>query len=242
MRQSTAGLVLFVPAVALAAPPMPDGRWQGAIHIPGRELSLVVDLARDPVGNWRGSLIIPGAGVKGAPLANIVVTESALSFDAGNALRAPGDRPATFKARMTGAGGMAGEFTQGGNVAAFSLKRAGAEQVESPVHSTAVRADLEAEWTGEFELGGYPRHVTIAFENHAATAATATFVIVGKRRNELPVDLVSDEGDYVRVESQATRVSFEGRYLKDAREIRGTIELGALELPVVLRRAAGKSP
>lgn len=38
------------------------------------------------------------------------------------------------------------------------------------------------EGRGEFELAGYPRHVTLTFENHAGAAATATLVVVGKAR------------------------------------------------------------
>jgi len=236
------GLLLFGPAFALAAAPLPEGRWEGAIHIPGRELALVVDLAPRATGAWAGSLIVPGAGVTGAPLANIVVGESGIAFDAGRSLRAATGGPATFKARMSAAGAMTGEFTQAGNVATFSLSRSGPAQVEASSTSTPVRSDVEAEWTGEFEQRGYPWHVTIAFENHAGGPATAKFVIVGKRTNDLPVDLVTDEGGLLRIESQANRVAFEGRYVAQTREIRGAIDLGATEVPIVLRRAPGRAP
>ncbi len=242
MQRQSVGLLLFVPCFSLAAAALPEGRWEGAIDVPGRELPLVVDLAPGTAGAWAGSMIMPGTGVNGAPLANIVVSESGIAFDAGHSLRGPTDGPATFKARISAAGVMTGEFNQAGNVAKFSLSRSGPAQVEASAGSTAVRSDVEAEWTGEFELGGYPRHVTIAFENHAGAPATAKFVIVGKRTTDLAVDLVTDEGDFVRIESQANRVAFEGRYVKEAREIRGTIDLGAMELPIVLRRAAGKAP
>ena len=71
---------------------------------------------------------------------------------------------------------------QAGNVADLSLRRIGPAQVELPVKSTAVGNDIAREWSGEFELGGYPRQVTIKLQNHANAAATATFVIIGKRR------------------------------------------------------------
>jgi hypothetical protein len=83
--------------------------------------------------------------------------------------------------------------------------------------------------------------VTITLENHANAPATATFAIVGKRTNDLPVDLVFQDGDNLRIESGATQVVFEGRVFAQTGEIKGTIALGSLELPVVLRRAAGRS-
>jgi hypothetical protein len=131
---------------------------------------------------------------------------------------------------------MSGELHQGGNVAPFALMRTGRAQVEAPVTSTAVRHGLEAAWTGQFMLGGAPRDVAITVANHAGAPATATFVVVGKRTTDLPVDLVVEEGEFLRIESSANRVTFEGRYVDARDEIDGSIEVGPLEIPVVLRR------
>jgi len=59
---------------------------------------------------------------------------------------------------------------------------------------------------------------------------------VGKQTTELPVELVVEEGDFLRIESPANRVTFEGRFARDRDEIAGSIDLGSFELPVVLRR------
>jgi hypothetical protein len=234
-------LLLCAPAFASGAAKTPEGRWEGPVQIPGRELQLVVDLAQDRAGAWVGSIIIPGLGVKGAPLSNVVVTGTDVAFDAGNSLRSPAYGPVAFKAHLTAGGGMAGEMGQGGNVAKFSLQRIEPAQVESPPRSTAVRRDIEDQWSGDFELGGYPRHVTIILENHTDAAATAEFVVVGKQTTNLPVDLVTEEGHFLRIESQANHVAFEGRFFTESGEIRGIIELGSLELPLVLRRSPGKT-
>jgi hypothetical protein len=159
----------------------------------------------------------------------------------GNVLGTPGHGPAGFKARLTGADRMAGEMRQGGNVARFALVKVGPAQVESAARSTPVARDLEARWSGQYEFGGYPRQVTITLENHADAGASARFVIVGKMTNDLPVDLVIQQGNVLRVESQSTQVSFEGRVFSEAGEIRGTIEVGPVELPLVLRRAGRTS-
>jgi len=234
-------MLLCFPAFACGAAPTPEGRWEGSVLIPDKELHLVVDLARDGTGAWTGSIIIPGLGIKGAPLSKIVVTGADLSFDTGKALESPPYGPAAFDAHLASADAMAGEMRQGGNSAKFSLARVAPAQVESRARSTPVGRDLEGPWTGEFELGGYPRHVTITFENHADAAATAKFVIVGKQTTDVPVDLVIEEGSLLRIESQANGVAFEGRFARESGQIKGIVELGPLELPLVLRRAAARA-
>ena len=77
--------------------------------------------------------------------------------------------------------------------------------------------------------------------NHAGAAATATFKFVGKQVTDLAVDLVVEEGEFLRVESSANRVAFEGRFVKDRDEIGGSVALGAFELPLVLRRVQGSA-
>jgi hypothetical protein len=238
MRRALIGWLLCAPALAWAAD-SPDGRWEGSIRIPGRDLPLIVDLAPAAAGGWTGSLIIPGLGLKGAPLSNIVVGGADVAFDLGAALRDRTYGPAKFNARMTGAGSMTGELQQAGNVAPFSLAKVGRAQVEAAPASTAVRRDLEAAWSGQAMLGDYPRTVTITVANHAGGAATATFKVVGKQVTVLPVDFVAEEGEFLRVESQANRVAFEGRFAKDRDEIAGSLALGSFELPLVLRRAKG---
>ena len=229
-----------LPTIAGAADPAIGARWEGAIRIPGRDLPLIVDLAQERTGGWTGSAIVPGLGIKGAPLSNIVVTGSDISFELANALGAPPYGPAAFKATLAG-NTMTGEMRQAGNAAQFALTRTGPSQVEPPLRSTPVARELESQWVGEFELGGYPRHVTMTLENHAQAGATAKLVIVGKQTTDLPVDLVIQDGRILRVESSPNQVAFEGRIDNESREIKGTFELGPLELPLTLRRGAGSA-
>jgi hypothetical protein len=237
MRCTLLSLLLsFAATVCSAAPPL-EGRWEGTIRIPGRELPVIVDLAPDAAGAWTGSIILPGLGIKGAPLADVLASGSDVSFDLGNLLRAPGDAPARVDAHADANGALAGKMTQGGNTAQIMLARTGAAQVDPARRSTPVDHALEAEWIGDFELGGYPRHVTITLENHANAAATATFLVVGKQRNDLPVDLVVEEGRRVRIECNAMQIAFEGSLSAQSDELAGTIELVSMELPLVLRRS-----
>ncbi len=94
---------------------------------------------------------------------------------------------------------------------------------------------MEGEWRGGYELFGYPRKVTIKLQNRGAEGATADFLIVGKKENHLPVDLVTQEGDFLSIDSHETGLSFEGR--GQGWKIKGVILQGPLEIPVTLERA-----
>lgn len=241
MRRTIVTLLLAVPAWASAAAPLPEGRWQGTVTIPGRELPIVVDLKPVPAGTWTGSIILTGLGVKGAALKDIVVKQGDVAFALATALGTETQPPPTFEARLRADNVMTGTMRLAGLEAPFELARSGPPQVEAPPASTPVGRALEGEWTGEFELGGYPRHVTITFENHGSEAATAQFRIVGKQDNRLPVERVVQDGAFVRVESPSTQISFEGALAPDVGELRGVVQLGPTEVPLALRRVAGRT-
>jgi hypothetical protein len=229
--------LLFASALLCDAGEIAAGRWEGSIQIPGRELKVFVDLAQDKAGTWIGSVILPGLDVKGAALADIVVKDSEAAFAIKSALSGAQIGQAKFQARLNAKGALAGDFLQAGNTAPFVLEKTGPPQVELPPQSTAVGKELEGEWIGEYELLGYPRHVTIRLTNHGGGPATVEFVVVGKKTNNLPVDLVTQQDDFLRIESLDTGINYEGRFRKDAGEITGTFEQGPVEIPLVLHRA-----
>jgi len=129
---------------------------------------------------------------------------------------------------------LAGNFEQGGNRAITTLQKTGPPQVEYPPRSTPVAKELEGEWKGDYDMLGYTRHVSIKFANHP-DGATADFVIVGRKHNVLPVDLVTQEGELVTVDSHEMGFSFEGRLQNG--KITGAIRQAATETPLVLERA-----
>jgi len=210
-----------------------SGRWEGALQIPGRELTLIVDLAQDGQGSWIGSIIIPGLDVKGALLTEIAVKGSGASF----AIKTARGLEATLKGNLNPDGTLAGDFVEAGNTAPFVLKKTGPPQVEAPPRSTAIRKELEGEWKGEYELFGSQRHVSVKLVNRATDGAAAEFVVVGKKTTKLPVDLVTQDGDSLTIDSHETGISYEGRFNKDANEIKGIFIQAGIELPLVLQRA-----
>jgi hypothetical protein len=222
-------IVILIVAAALPcrAEDVISGRWEGTAHIPGNELPVVVDLAQEN-GVWVGSIIIPGLGLKGVPLTDIKVQLPDVNFAVKGALGVQ------LKLRLDANNKLAGNFEQAGNRAPASLQKTGMPQVEYPLRNTPVATELEGEWKGDYEMLGYPRHVSIKFANHP-DGATADFVIVGRKHNVLPVDLVTQEGDLVTVDSHEMGFSFEGR-LRNGK-LTGAVRQGAIETPLVLVRA-----
>ena len=229
---------IFFASVALCqAAESAAGRWEGAAQIPGNELNLILDLSDEGGQDWIGSIIIPGFGVKGAPLVDLHVRSSDLAFAIKGALGSARTGQAEIKAHLTTDGHLSGEFMQGGNTAPFVLEKTGPPQVDLPPRSTAISQELAREWKGEYELNGYARHVTMKFANRGADGAGVELVIVGKKTNTVPVSLVTQEGDFLTIKSDEFGITYEGRFRKEAGEIRGTFTQGPFELPLVMRRA-----
>jgi hypothetical protein len=222
-------IVILIVAAALPcrADDAISGRWEGSAHIPDDELNVIVDLTQEN-GAWIGSIIIPGLGLKGVPLTDIKVQPPDVNFAVKGALGIQ------LKLRLDANNKLAGNFEQAGNRAPASLQKTGPPQVEYPPRNTPVAKELEGEWKGDYEMLGYTRHVSIKFANHP-DGATAEFVIVGRKHNVLPVDLVTQEGEMVTVDSHEMGFSFEGR-LKNGK-LTGAVRQAAIETPLVLVRA-----
>jgi len=207
-----------------------EGRWSGKIQIPGQELVLVVDLAHG--ANWNGSATLPGLNVKGAPLTEINVQGADVSFGI-QAMTGPNVEPPKIKARLSDKK-LAGDFLQAGNAARFSLEKVGPPQVEEPPRSTPVAKEFEGEWNGGYEVLGCPRKVTLKLQNRAPQPAAAEFVIVGRRVNNLSVDRITQQGNFITIESSAFGFTYEGRL--ENGEIHGTVLQGPVEVALVLHR------
>jgi len=230
-----AAALIFLASVLVAnADEISEGRWEGAAHIPGLELSLTVDLSRGAPG-WSGAITIPQLGVRGAELANVGVTGSEVTFAIKSALADKDTGPARFDGHLTADGRLAGDFTQAGNTAPFNLVKTGPAQIEKTPQSTAIAKEFEGVWKGGYELLGYPRTVTLTLRNRGVEGARAEFVIVGRKENNLPVDLITQQGSFLSVNSQETGLSFEGRL--ENNELHGTIIQGPIEVAVTLQRA-----
>jgi hypothetical protein len=234
MRKIAPWLVVAICTVDAHAAQSLEGRWSGRANVPGTGLPMVVDLARDASGAWAGSLTLPGLEVKGAPLANIVVDGDEVRFESPEALAGRPPVPARFAARAEANGVLSGELVQAGNSASFTLRRVGPAQVDLPRRSAPVPRALEGRWIGTYELGGYPRSVTVDIANEGVAMPKVDFVIAGKATTKLPIDFVAEQEGTLRIESKTYGITFEGR-VREGR-IDGSLEQGPYELPLTLRR------
>ena len=101
---------------------------------------------------------------------------------------------------------------------------------------------LEGEWQGDYEMNGYARHVTMKFADRGGDKPGIEFVIVGKKTNNVPVTLLTQEGDFLTIKSDEFGITYDGQFRKEAGEIKGTITQGPFEQPLVMRRAAVTTP
>jgi hypothetical protein len=229
-------LLLFISALTTYSSSPVAGRWEGSVQITGSAFNLIVDLDQSASKDWVGSIIIPGLGVKGAPLTELSIKDSAISGTIKGALSGPRTGGTSIRASLTTHEQLKGELLQAGNSAAFILRKTGPPQVELPRKSTIVSKDFVGQWKGDYEMDGYPRHVTLNLANHDSNAAAADITVVGKRTTKPPVDLVLEENGFLTIESHEIGITYEGRLSKELDAIKGTFTLGPFELPLTLRR------
>lgn len=238
MRSLVLVLVMLATTARAAEAPA-EGRWIGEILVAGHPLRVVLDLTERVRGAWSGSITLPDLNVKGAPVTQIITSSTRTSFSVEGALGEAPDGKATFDGVFKGREVLEGTFQQGGNAARFVVRRSGDAQVELPLRSTAVDPALVGTWRGDYDLDGYPHHVTLTLANHAGAAASAEFVLVGKSEHKLAVDLIFEEEGLIRVESHEFGVAVEGRVRDGGTELRGLVEQGPSQAPIVLRRQLG---
>lgn len=201
-----------------AAASAPAGRWEGEAHIPETPQRVVLDLAPDTAGDWAGSLTLPGRGVKGAPLETLKVgADGTVQADAARAFGGPpSDLPTQLALRMLPDGRLEGEWRQGGHAARLTLRRSGEAQVDVPPSRTALPAALAGVWRGRYELGGYPRDVTLTLQ-----ATTSP----GSQAGELLIDrfsaAISAAPDAVHLVASASTLAGWQRYTRDRQWLNG---------------------
>jgi hypothetical protein len=225
-------------ATAVAAAPGAAGRWEGVADIPGHPLRLVIDLDHDAQGRWSGSVILPDRGVKGAPLDALAASGCDIRFGLAAAFSGGGGAAPQVALACAADGVLAGSFALGAQSAPVTLRRSGVAQVDRPPVNSVISAALAGRWTGRYELGGFPREVTLTLANRAEGGAAGQLVIVGKRTTRLDVDQVLQGREFVTLFASGAGFRIEGRFAPDAGVIDGAINQGPFEAPIVLRRDA----
>jgi hypothetical protein len=108
MRSKLLMVLALAPMLAAAAEPVPEGRWQGVIEIPGRPLRMTLDLAPDTSGQWHGSVTVPALGLAGVSVKDVVVTSAGVSFALTGAFDSSRFGTARVEARFDSSAALAG--------------------------------------------------------------------------------------------------------------------------------------
>ncbi|MEN3340279.1 MAG: hypothetical protein V7647_3955 [Acidobacteriota bacterium] len=207
----------------------PSGHWEGTIQVPGQELSVVVDLS-GAGDKWEGAIGIPAQGLKGFPLADILVKDSSVSF----VMKGVPGEPRFGGTLSPDAKALSGQFTQGDASLPFALTRTGAAVIEQVPASTAVTKALEGSWEGTIDVDGTALRLVVTLANHAGGAATAVLLSVDQGGATIPVTAVVQKDAHLTLHVRPVSGQYEGD-LADGK-LTGTWTQGTRSFPLVLQR------
>lgn len=230
-------LLALAPGLRAQTAVDPSGHWEGAIQVPGMELKVEVDLAKNDRGALVGFFSQPAQHLSGLPLANLAVVGTSIAFQIKGS--GPGNR--AFKGVLSSDGkSIVGEFAQTGYSLPFSLTRTGGARIEPPVRNAAIGKALVGTWNGALNVNGVERHLVLTMSNQADGTGTGHFVNV-EEALEIPIAAITQEASGVRLEVKAVGGSYAGALNPDGTELIGTLTQGPAVMPLTFRRASPES-
>lgn len=220
-------------------PDSPAGHWEGTITLPGTSLAIRVDLEKS-ADAWSGTIDIPPQGLRGFPLHEITVRNTAVSFVLSGIPGNPkfagqlGDDAQTLR----------GDFVQGGQTFPFQLERkakpAGAAG-ETPARGVPGKG-LAGHWQGSLKPTPVMElRLVLEVTNTTAGGLGGVILSVDQGSSRIPLTALTEKDGAVRFEAASVGGTFEGRLSDDGSEIAGEWRQGGGRLPLVWKRLA-KAP
>ena len=210
------------------------GHWQGKIQMPNRDLSITVDLARNPKGEWIGSMSVVGSSSKDVPLNSVTVEDTAVRFTANL------PEPASFAGHLSAdASNISGKATNAAGEAEFQLTRDGEANERIPPPSSALSKEFEGRWEGALDSGGRVRRVGLRLWPAADGTAKGVLIAVDHGNLEIPVSTVTIKDREIVLESRAVSGTYRGK-LGASGEIAGEWAEGPARLPLALKRVGAE--
>ncbi|MBI1753995.1 MAG: alpha/beta fold hydrolase [Acidobacteria bacterium] len=135
-------MTLSLPVLAQAQGPIQPGRWEGALQLPGGNLSLILDLWTTG-GTWQGVISVPAQGLKLHPLGKVGAEGGRLRFTLPGI---PGE-PSFDGALGPDGAAASGTFSQGGAQLPLSLRRTGDSPAEArkPAEASSTQGSRRGE-------------------------------------------------------------------------------------------------
>ena len=224
--------------------PSASGHWEGAAIIPGHNISIALDLSQDGTGLWSGSMSFPDEKSSAMRLSGITINAGSVTLQS----------PATSKFEaMIAADGqtMKGSIQLGKKLRPVLLKRISAPAPLTNPSNTAISKQLEGTWQGVLKYGktwgemtppegNTPEGASFGIRIRLSTGNDGTAVGDISRLDEpgaeLPIDLVQQRGEDIRLEIFSAAVVFTGQFRGDV--ISGEWrQLGSETRPFALTRS-----
>jgi len=117
--------------------------------------------------------------------------------------------------------------------------------LQQPNHPSTVAApaksamSLEGVWNGALDVQGQKLHLVLKVKKSADGKLSGTLDSVDQGANDIPISLVEQKGDSVKLELAAIGATYEGKMNASGSEIAGQWKQGGA-LPLTFQRAQSK--
>jgi hypothetical protein len=227
----TAALALCGATAAAQAAPKTAGHWEGTLHMPGQELPITVDLAKNSSGAWTGTFGVPGSAQTGLPLGDITADDASIHFTLSV------QETATFDGKLSAdAKSIVGSASNSQGSVGFELTRSGEAKVNLPPPSSTLPKEFEGRWEGAIDVGGTKLRLAIKLSTGADGKAAGSLISIDQGGQEFPATSVTAEGQKVSVEVRTVGGSYSG-LLGANGEIAGEWSQGGMKVALVLKKA-----
>ena len=236
-------LILAMALVGASVLSAQEGRWEGALEIPGQSgLRIRVDLLRQG-DRWLGTIDIPDQGARNRALAEITAAEDTVAFSMPGV---PGDP--RFEATLDEGGGrMDGAMRQGGASIPFALTRDAAAKREDlgPTSAPAAKlsgapgAGFEGVWLAAPETPLGPLRMLVRILRDGDSLA-GTFTSPDQSPQAFKLDPVEANGARLTFRIPTVGGSFEGDLNGEGSRIAGAFSQRGGSLPTVFHRQDGE--
>jgi hypothetical protein len=209
-----------------------SGHWEGGISLPNNaQLQISVDLYQEAQGAWRGDIDIPTQGAHDVPLKNIAAADRSVSFEISVG---PGNP--TFQGQLSEDGiTITGDFVQGGNKLAFSIKRTGDARVRAVVKNPPLPEKFVGTWEGTLQTPNGNLRLVFHLANSDG-AASGAIDSPDQGANGIPMNEITATNNSLRIVVAVINGSYEAKLSEDGQVLTGTWSQSGVALPLVLNK------
>jgi hypothetical protein len=232
-RLVAAALLLFAASTVSAQTAVnPSGHWEGAIQLPGMQMQIEIDLAKNAKGELAGTFAQPAQGVKGLPLSTVALEGRTLRL----VLKVSSDI-STFEGVLSDDGkSISGHVSQRGESAPFTLTRTGDARIAPAPKSPPIGKELEGTWNGTLDLPERQMRIVLKMANQPDGTAAGTIVSPDGKGVEIPI-AITHKTSNVTIDVPSVGISYVGVLNAEGTELAGTWTQGPAVLPLTFRRA-----